>query len=160
MSFGLTPRQHLDNLIEEHNFFRKNLASIRIGVNCCVWANHLPEIVFAVHHAAASGKVYNTTKEKKYREHVITMHPDLGIIRDLCDYAKHGPNISRQTVKTQNANQHTTLEVSSLFAAGIPHHDEVDRIVVTMKDTTEKWLDVLIEEAIKFWEKEFATHSL
>ena len=160
MSFGLTPREHLDILIEERNLYRQNLSSIRLGVNCCVWVNHLPEIVFATHHSTAPGKVYNSADEKLYRNHIAAMNPNLGIIRDLCDYAKHGPHLTRQTVRTQKADVQTTLEVSPLIAMGIPHHEVVIRLVVTLKDGTERWLNALIQEAVQFWEKEFAMHSL
>ncbi|MCJ2061035.1 hypothetical protein MKL09_31520 [Methylobacterium sp. J-048] len=130
MSFGLAPRQHLEILIEERNLYRQNIDSIRLEVNCCVWTNHLSEIVFSTYDGTVPSKVYSQPDHTSYRSQVTAMHPDLGIIRDLCDFAKHGPSLGRATVKAKKTVVQTTLEVSALFAIGIPQHDEVTRLVV------------------------------
>ena len=75
MSFGLTPREHLDIVIEERTLFWQDKTSIRKGVNCCVWANHLPEIVFAAHASTSPARVYGCATEKAYRAHLIGLHP-------------------------------------------------------------------------------------
>jgi hypothetical protein len=161
MSFGLTPREHLDFLIEERNLLRRELSSTRMGVNCCVWANHLPEIVFAAYESASPEKVYDQAAEKEYRDHVVSLHPDLGLIRDLCDFAKHGPRLRRKGVQVSNTQAKETFELNgSMMMMGFPHHEEVLRLVVTLNNGEERWLDALVDSAVDFWKNEFDTKAL
>ena len=161
MSFGLTPRQHLDCLIEERALFRRDVANVRLGINCCAWANHLPEIVFSAYEKTSPAKVYSLTNKDVYRAHLVTVAPNLELLRDLCDFAKHGPGLTRTSVQVSKTEEQKKWILSTaMVAAGAMHHEQANRLVVMLKDGSERWLNAIIEEAVDFWEKEFIMKSL
>jgi hypothetical protein len=49
----------------------------------CVFANHLPEIVFAEYGTNDPAKVHSTKNKLNYRKYVATLCPEVGVVRDL-----------------------------------------------------------------------------
>ena len=72
-----------------------------------------------------------------YRKYVATLCPEVGVVRDLCDFGKHGPKSDRTDVQVTNTRQQrrVTLDASA-FVMGIPTHAVIQKLVISMKDAT------------------------
>ncbi|MCW2225711.1 hypothetical protein M2232_009243 [Bradyrhizobium japonicum] len=162
MSFGLTLRQYLDLAEEARSDFQADHLSLRKLISVCVLTNHLPEIVFAEHAAANPLKVHGQTRVDDYRNQIVQIAcPSALIIRDLCDYAKHGPRLRRSSVQVDQTGKQTKLELDTAsFLAGAPNHQEVERFVVTLRDGTERLAEDLVRDVVNYWNAEFVAHGL
>lgn len=161
MSFGFTPAEYLEMVRDAVREFRRgNLSKLR-AVTCAVLINHLPEQVFAAYSGQRT-KVRDASMVENYRGILTGMNPDLGIVRDLCDYAKHGPTLGRSSVRVEATRQTEVLELDDVaFLAGfIPSHHEVEKLVIVLKDGNDRWLSDVLESALKFWEDEFVASGL
>jgi hypothetical protein len=98
MSFGITPRDYLTMLQEQHREYRADPLSLRKAIAVLMFANHISEHVFAAYARVDPAKVSDQRSEKSYREYMVGQKPELGVIRDLCDFSKHGPSLHRKTV--------------------------------------------------------------
>jgi hypothetical protein len=105
MSFGLDPTDWLLFLTESHEDYRQDPLSLRKAVACCVFANHLPEHLVAKYGSSDPGKLHGARSVDAYRSYLATAEPALAVIRDLCDYAKHGPTLGRKSVTVAKAEQ-------------------------------------------------------
>jgi hypothetical protein len=161
MSFGLSPKECLDITLETWNEYKENPLSIRHLMICCIFANHLPEIVVAEHSDRDSAKLHSHIDIEAYRKYVFGSCPEMEIIRDLCDFAKHGPSLGRKSVIVDKTEAKKTMVLDLVgVAAGIGSHHEDEKIVVTLKDGTERFADYLIETVAKFWLQTFASDDL
>ena len=65
-----------------------------------MFANHLCEHVFAAaYNGIDSAKLDGNATPDIYRKNLEAQKPELKLIRDLCDYGKHGPSLNRKTVR-------------------------------------------------------------
>ncbi|MEY9607058.1 hypothetical protein ABIF74_011811 [Bradyrhizobium japonicum] len=161
MSFGLTSKRYLELTEEAHQDFGGDHLSLRKLISVCVLANHLPEIVFAEYVVADPSKVHGQSRIDDYRNHVQVACPAALIIRDLCDYAKHGPGLRRASVQVDQTGKQTKLELDTAsFVAGVPNHHYVDRFVVTLKDGTERLAEDVIRDVVHYWRTEFTASGL
>jgi hypothetical protein len=162
VSFGLTSRQYFELVKEAHQDFRDDNLSLRKLISVCILANHLPETVFAEHAATDPSRVRGQPSIDDYRNRAIQAAcPEALIIRDLCDYAKHGPLLRRRSVQVDQTGKQTKLEMDTAsFVAGVPNHHHVDRLVVTLKDGTDCLAEDMVEGVICYWTVEFAACGL
>lgn len=162
MSFGLSSKEYLELVEEAHQDFRADHLSLRKLIAVCVLANHLPEIVFYEHATVEPSKVHGQARIDDYRNQVVQVAcAETLIIRDLCDYAKHGPALRRESVQVDQTGRQTKLELDTAsFVAGAPNHHYVDRLVVTLKDGTERLAEDVVRDTVRYWKAEFVARGL
>ena len=124
----------------------------------------------AISGAASSDARYGATDPTKvrgcvsavaYRQALEASEPSLLQIRDLCDYAKHGPVLGRGTVTVAKTEQATRLELTALgYLMGTMHHEPAESLVVTLLDGSEKSVRHYLSAAQQFWDHEFTTQGL
>src|ERR1700722_16262134 len=142
MSFGFNPSDYLGLLDDSHDEYRREPLSIRRAVVCCIFANHLPDYIFAAYGVSDSAKLHGATSINDYRCYLATAEPALAVIRDLCDYAKHGATLARKSVTVAKTEQAKTWEMDAVaFMIGIPSHHPAEKLVVTHKDGSEGWME-------------------
>ncbi len=90
-----------------------------------------------------------------YRSHLEVMKPELRLIRDLCNYGKHGPVLWKALVSKTERRQTMVADYTGLLL-GITNHHSEEKIVVALKDHTERHFDYLAQEVVKFWTDRFA----
>jgi hypothetical protein len=161
MSFDIQPVEYFGFFKEAHREFQADDLSLRRAITCFILANHLPEHVHARYGGADPSKVRNCNSEKAYRQALETSEPKLGVVRDLCDFAKHGPKLGRKNVKVSKTEQGTQLQLSSMgYFMGTMHHEAVDALIVTLDDQSEQSVRHFLHIAEDFWEREFAALGL
>ena len=96
-----------------------------------------------------------------YRDHVVGECPDISVIRDLCDYGKHGPHLDRPSVQVQWTGLEETYGFHISFAE-VPASDYVKtvRVGIIMKDGREMKLEVVLASVLDYWDRKFAAESL
>ncbi|MDB5410541.1 MAG: hypothetical protein JWL84_5453, partial [Rhodospirillales bacterium] len=128
---------------------------------CCTFANHIIDILVDKYAKSDPIKLHGNTDLEKYRAYIFPLCPEAEIIRDLCDYGKHGSSLGRKSVSVSSTDVGKTLEGDyGAFAMGVYNHIEVEKIIITMKDGSERWFDACIETVNKFWQVTFAADSL
>jgi hypothetical protein len=86
---------------------------------------------------------------------------EIGIVRDLCDFGKHGPVLERKSVRVQNTGAKEIIVADAAgFLLGIPTHRKVEKLVVQMKDQIERTAKSVVATAFGFWERKFAQDEL
>jgi hypothetical protein len=162
MSFGLEPSEYLEFLSESYEEYCRDPLSVRKAVVCCIFANHLPDYLVAKYFASDRDKLRRATTREDYRSSLETAEPALAVIRDLCDYAKHGPTLSRRNVTVTKTERATTMEMDWGFYywSGFPNHRHVEKLVVAHKDGSEGWMESYLLKAIEFWQAEFIAYAL
>jgi hypothetical protein len=164
MSFGLLPSEYLAMLNEVYAEFRSDDMSIRRAITCCVFANHLPDILVE-HYQNGPAKLHGCTTLDAYRGYIAGTGrcPDTKLIRDLCDYGKHGTKLGRKTPPVQVARSEVkptlVLDTTSLLA-GAPNHQRAVKIVVELFDGSQLFFDGLISIVIGFWNDLFVSDAL
>src|SRR5262245_37221291 len=98
MAFGLSPRDYFQIVTEHHASFKSDPLSVSKAIVVSILANHICEHVFA-----ANKGIEGCKDADHYREHLQKKKPELVLIRDLCDFAKHGPRLHRTTVRVEKA---------------------------------------------------------
>jgi hypothetical protein len=161
MSFGLTPAEYLAVLNEELAAFNANCLSFRHAINCAVLANHLTEIVFHAYSGNVA-KLDGCTTLQGYRDHLVSLCPNLGIVRDLADFAKHGPVLHRGSVQVDRTEKKDTMipQFGALVALGVWNHVEGEKLVVTLKDGSERFADWCVGSVVQFWNELFLAKGL
>jgi hypothetical protein len=161
MSFDLAPQGYLEMLNQEHEDYRKDPLSLRRAISCSTFANHLSEFVFAQYKDSDPAKLDGCVDEHAYRNHLVTACPDLGLIRDICEFGKHGPVLGRSTVRVAQTGVEKKLELDTAsFMMGFPNHVERDRLVIKLKDGSECYFDVCLANVVNFWNGLFQTKNL
>jgi hypothetical protein len=161
MSFDISPKDYLEMVKKTHTEFRYDELSSRRLIACCIFANHLPEIVFAEYGASDPDKVHSTSSTSEYREYAMKLCPEVGIVRDLCDFGKHGPKLDRKSVQVANTGLQRTTELDlAAMAMGIPAHVVTEKLVITLKDGEEMFADWVVATVVDFWRRTFAADSL
>jgi hypothetical protein len=162
MSFNLTPKEYLDMLIAAWEDFRLNPLSKRYLIQVCTFANHLPEIIFAEYGASNPRKVNNCSTGPQYRAHALGLCPEVGIVRDLCDFGKHGPRLDRKDVEVKETDPKEKVVGNALGLSifGFPVAQKVEKLVITMNDGRELIADMIVANVVDFWKKKFASDHL
>jgi hypothetical protein len=81
----------------------------------------------------------------------VQLCPEIGIVRDLCDFAKHGPRLSRASVQVSTTEEKIKVELdASAFVMGIPTHVIKQKLVVNLKDGREVFADGLSRWSLIF----------
>lgn len=159
MSFGLEPSNFLGMLEEAVKEFRKDDLSLRKAITASIFANHLPEHVFAK-YGKGDPKVRGAVTVSAYRLSVIDSEPALGIIRDLCDYGKHAKITQRPFEVDHTTKQTQLVPQYSGFLLALTNHVPGEKLVVTLKDGRSGWMDGYLSRALNFWKAEFSARSL
>jgi hypothetical protein len=161
MSFNISPREYLAMAEEAHAEFKSDELSLRRLITSCTFANHLPEIIFTTYGTNSVAKVHGHSSKDTYRAYAVNLCPEIGIIRDLCDFGKHGPALNRRNVQVANTGKQSTpvLDTAS-FAMGVPNHVMTDKLVITLRDGKERLADYVISEVVEFWQRTFAADGL
>ena len=161
MSFGLTPREYLAMVVQAWEEFKANPLSKRHLISVCTFANHLP-IVASEYATSDPAKINNCTSGPTYRFHAARSCPDVEIVRDLCDYGKHGPVLDRKSVQVQNTGAKEVIVSNAVGMAilGFPIGQRVEKLVVTLKDGTERTADSVVASVVGFWQQKFASDGL
>jgi len=161
MSFDLSPKEYLTMVEEAYGEFQANELSLRHLIACCTFANHLPEIIFATYATNDVIKLHGNTSKDTYRAYAIGLCPEIGSVRDLCDFGKHGPTLHRRNVQVATTGKQNTpvLDTMSLIA-GVPNHIMTDKLVITLIDGKEKFADYVVGEVVEFWRRTFTADNL
>jgi len=161
MSFNISPRDYLVMVVEAHAEFKSDELSLRRLITCCTFANHLPEIIFATYGTNDIAKLHSNSSMDSYRAYAINLCPEIGIVRDLCDFGKHGPTLHRRNVQVATTGKQSTPTLDTLsFIMGSPNHIMTDKLVITLIDGNERLADYVIGEAVEFWQRTFAADNL
>jgi hypothetical protein len=162
MSFALTPQNHLTMTEETWDEYKANPLSKRHLITVCVWANHLPEIVAAEYAVSDPGRINNCTNGPTYRAHAVGLCPEVAVVRDLCDYGKHGPVLDRRSVQVQHTGAKEIIvgNAVGLVLFGFPIAQKVEKLVVTFRDGTERTADSVIACVMEFWLQKFVSDNL
>lgn len=161
MSFDVSPRDYLTMLHEQHAEYRAQPLSLRKAIAVLLFANHIGEHVFASYSSGDPAKVGGRRSLQDYRSYLLGLKPELELIRDLCDFSKHGPSLNRKSVAVAKTELKETMvaDYSGLLLGLMNHHPE-DKIVVTLSDGSERFFDYLIDEAVQFWTGHFTDNCL
>jgi hypothetical protein len=162
MAFAITPVEYLKITSEQHGDFVKDPLSLRKAIALSMFANHICEHVFAAYSNVADNKIEHCATLDDYRRRLIAQKPELGIIRDLCDFGKHGPKLERKTVQVARTEVKKTLVLDTLtfMLLGLPNHHLKEKIVVTLNDGSQRFFDGLISDVLQFWDSLFTAKSL
>jgi hypothetical protein len=162
MSFGLSPKEYLSMVVDALEEFKADQTSIRRLITVCTFANHLPEIIVAEYGQSDPAKVHNHVTGATYRGYAARLCPNVGIVRDLCDFGKHGPHLDRKSVEVKETDVKERLEgnVVGITYLGFPISRKTEKIVVTMNDGTEMQADVVVNTVVDFWNKSLALDGL
>jgi hypothetical protein len=93
MAFNITPADYLKMLVEQQAEYSNDPLSLRKAIVVSMFANHLCEHVFAAYRGVDNGKLDGSATPDEYRSNLERQKPELRLIRDLCDYGKHGPSL-------------------------------------------------------------------
>ena len=167
MSFNLTPAQYFEIVRAEHQDFKADRASIRRTISCCTLTNHIVDHLTSHYFQTDPAKLHVqpglTFKAalNAYRDHVVGECPDISVIRDLCDYGKHGPHLDRPSVQVQWTGLEETYGFHISFAE-VPASDYVKtvRVGIIMKDGGEMKLEVVLASVFHYWERKFVAEAL
>jgi len=161
MAFALSPRDYLNLVQDQHVDFKADATSLRKAIALSMLANHICEHVFAACITTTASKLDGCKDVASYRQHLQRLEPELLLIRDLCDFAKHGPRLDRKSVQVSKAETKGTMvaDFSGLLLGLMNHHEEV-KIVVTLDNGGERHFDYLINEVMLFWASLFTTKGL
>ncbi len=161
MTFQITPRDYLGMLQAQHSDYRDDPLSLRKAIALSMFANHISEHVFAAYSGSDISKVAGQKTSDGYRSHLEALKPELKLIRDLCDFGKHGPILSRRTVKVAKTELKETMVADpNSFLLGLMNHHAEEKIVITLDDGSERFFDYLIDDVVKFWNDHFAAKDL
>lgn len=161
MAFSLSPSDYLQILEDQLAEYTADPLSLRKAISLCLFANHIPEHVFATYGSTAPTKVHGARSVQDYRLHLQQANFNLLLMRDLCDYGKHGPTLNRASVSVATADVEQTMVLDSAsFLAGVPNHFAEDKLVVKLKDGSERFFDALAAAVMQFWKSEFAAYRL
>jgi hypothetical protein len=161
VTFQITPLDYLGMLQAQHSDYRDDPLSLRKAIALSMFANHISEHVFAAYAGSDISKVACQKTSDAYRSHLEALKPELKLIRDLCDFGKHGPSLSRRTVKVAKTELKETMvaDPMNFFLGGSNHYAE-DKIVITLDDGSERFFDYLIDDVVKFWNDHFIAKGL
>lgn len=86
----------------------------------------------------------------------------MAIVRDLCDYGKHGPTLCRASVQVQNTDAKEIIigNAAGIAFLGVPIGQKVERLVVTLKDGKQRTADSVVTTVVKFWQEKIAANRL
>jgi hypothetical protein len=161
MSFGLSSREYLSVLEDAHEEYRANMLSVRHLMVCCMFANQLPEIIVSEYAARDARKLRGHTTLAAYRGYMLGLCPETGIVRDLCDFARHGPKLDRKNVLVDRAGVPKPAELdSATFLMGVFDYQEIEKIVITLNDGSERFAEFVIGKVVLHWNRIFATDRL
>jgi hypothetical protein len=161
MTYAISPHDYLIMLQEQHAEYSADPLSLRKAIAVSMFGNHISEHVFAAYTIHDTSKLDACPTAAAYRSHLEDGKPELRLVRDLCDFGKHGPILERKSVKVSatTVKEAWVLDTTS-FLLGIPNHVAEDKIVVTLQDGSERFFDHLIGEVVRFWSELFASKNL
>ena len=157
MSFNITPSEYLAMLNAAHAEFLHDKLSIRKIIVCCVLANHLPDFLVAEYARTDPAKLNHKTTLAQYRDFIASSCPQTAIVRDLCDYGKHGPILNRKSATVANT------KAKRRFRPPILPWDSfrlTTHVVVSMQDGSTHRVDKLLSDVVDFWNAKFRTDAL
>lgn len=160
MSFAISPFDYLSFLREELSAYEADPLSLKRAIIISLFANHIGEHVFAAYSTSDPGKVDGFQLEHDYRNHLASSKPELAIVRDICDYSKHGPTLHRKTVQVSGTGIKQALVPNFQGLLALTNHTKEERIVVTLLNGSELFFDWLIADVVRFWENLFASKKL
>jgi hypothetical protein len=162
MNFGLTPKEYLAMVIDTWEEFKVNPLSKRHLIALCIFANHLPEIIIAEYGHSVPGKVQNYVTGATYRAYAVSLCPEIGIVRDLCDFGKHGPFLDRKSVEVKETDVKERLvgDAVGIAFVGFPIARKIDKLVVTLNDGKEMNAEAVVSTVVEFWKMKFASDNL
>jgi hypothetical protein len=161
MAFGLPPKDYLGVVGQQHVEFKADSLSLVKAIGLAILANHICEHVFAAYGRNEASKVGGCKNVGSYRKYLESLKVELAFVRDLCDFAKHGPVLSRKNVRVEKVQAKETMvaEYQGLLLALTNHHEE-QKIVITLDDGSERHFDYLLEDVMRFWKSQFEAKDL
>lgn len=162
MNFGLSPKDYLAMVLDAYEEFKANPLSTRHLIAVCTFANHLPEIIIAKYAQSDPRKVHNHVTGATYRGYAVNLCSEIGIVRDLCDFGKHGPRLDRKSVAVKETDVKEKLvgDAVGISILGFPIARKIEKIVVTLIDGKEMYADAVVSTVVDFWKKTFASDNL
>jgi hypothetical protein len=171
MGLDLSPRDYLEMLTEEYREYQEQWhanhyrVSMRKAINCCGLSNAMPEIIFAHYSGTDPEKVHRAKSAGAYRKHLRKQCEAHHIVRDICDYSKHGPNLDKRS-KDQPVSVHDSELIvrQEGFSVGallvLTQSREVERLEVRHKNGRTELLDEVLKQVIASWNAIFDEDKL
>ena len=160
MILDLIPVDYLWMLKEEYKQYRQNPEIVRKAITCCALSNALPEIIFAEYGPTDPKKVHGAKSHRDYRDYLRRECEAHHTIRDICDFSKHGPRLSRPSVSVRDARL-ARRKVGFLSPLqGVTEAREVERVFVTHQDGRTELMDVVLKQVVDSWDVIFPRDGL
>src|SRR5258705_424132 len=159
MWIGLTPANYLTMLKEEYSEYQRETLSRRKAINCCTFANALPEIIFAHYGNSESAKVHNIKCPRAYRDYLRSQSEAHHTVRDLCDFSKH-LKLDRKSVNAQQIERTARKEGHFVGLLALTQSKSVERLVVTFQNVATEIMDNILKDVLASWETIFQRDRL
>jgi hypothetical protein len=160
MSLDLEPVDYLRMLKEEYNEYRHGPEIVRKAINCCALSNALPEIIFAKFGFTEPQKVHGAKSLLHYREHLRRECDAHHSVRDICDFSKHGPGLSRSSVSVRDTKLIRRVEGYIFGLLTLKMTLEVERLVITHQDGRTELMGGVLKQVVDSWDMIFARDGL
>ena len=162
MSFNITPAEYLALAREEYDDFLREVGSIRRAMSSCILTNHIVDHVLACHYPAAPAKLRlpaglnERDQQAQFHQQLATECPEAGLIRDVCDFGKHGPQLRRRSVMVEwtGIEQVHSGYVSRDAAQSSPMTVR-RRALIILNDKREAYLEIALGTVLAYWEARF-----
>lgn len=163
MSFNLTPAEYLALVREEYDDFLKDVGSIRRAMSSCILASHVVDHVLACHYPADPAKLRlpsglnERQRMTQFHQQVASECPEAALIRDVCDFGKHGPHLNRSSVVVDwtGIEQVHSGYVSRDATVSTPMTVR-RRAQIILNDKREAYLETALGTVLAYWEGRFA----
>ncbi len=167
MSFDLRPVEYLRITQEEYKEFLKDQGSIRRAMSCCILTNHIIDHVVACYYPSDAGKLHilpslkSENAVKAYRDHVVGECPNVSVIRDVCDFGKHGPKLRRSNIVVERTG---VREIYGFYPSFLPirasNYTKRSRVLITKTNREELYLPTVLSSVLGYWNAKFLQDTL
>jgi hypothetical protein len=160
MALDLKPVEYLVMLKEEYREYRHTPAFVRKAIICCALSNAMPEIIFAEYGSTEPHRVHGAKSHGDYREHLRGECEAHHAVRDICDFSKHGPSLSRASVSVKGTKLIRRMEGIFQGLLALTTHREVEKLMITHKDGRTQLMDDVLEQVVASWDVIFPRDGL
>lgn len=160
MALDLKPVDYLVMLKEEHQEYRHTPVFVRKAIICCALSNAMPEIIFAEYGSTEPHRVHGVKSHGEYREHLRGECEAHHTVRDICDFSKHGPSLSRTSVSVKGT---TLIGRSGRIIQGMlgaTTHYKRAKLWITHTDGQTQLMADVLEQVIASWDVIFPRDGL
>ena len=132
---------------------------MRKAINCCGFADALPEIVFLQYGRSEPAKVHNATDLGSYRAYLRKNSRGHHTVRDLCDLSKRSV-LRREPVEGRAAEKTKRWEKIRQGLLAFTTAKELEKLVVTFENGRTRVMDEVLREVVDSWNRIFRKDGL